>query len=226
MTSLRHPYVIRTVIRRTSAVHPEFIRRISARHPHGAPRQPYIYAVVLHSRDLRTCDGFSDGRCRAGIWPSRKGESGILQVARATPHMHSGKSPPTRVCKPLLHPPVQPVTADSAPCVPKALNFRLSNIQNIQRTQKSTFADHSSARVKLDAHRRSNPGVGAPPLPPLPAFLSHADLPRPVYPGYYTPRTPSAKSASPNRNSSWVRYFVGWAGDGVGWDRELGPPPR
>ena len=93
MTSLRYPYVIRTVIRRTSAVHPEFIRRISARHPHGAPRQPYIYAVVLHSRDLRTCDGFSDGRCRAGIWSSRKDKSGILQVARATPHMHSGKSP-------------------------------------------------------------------------------------------------------------------------------------
>ena len=95
MTSLRYPYVIRTVIRRTSAVHPEFIRRISARHPHGAPRQPYIYAVVLHSRDLRTCDGFSDGRCMAGIWPSRKDKSGILQVARATPHMHSGKSPPS-----------------------------------------------------------------------------------------------------------------------------------
>ena len=95
MTSLRYPYVIRTVIRRTSAVHPEFIRRISARHPHGAPRQPYIYAVVLHSRDLRTCDGFSDGRCRAGIWPSRKDKSGILQVARATPHMHSGKSSPS-----------------------------------------------------------------------------------------------------------------------------------
>ena len=92
------------------------------------------------------------------------------------------------------------MTADGAPCVPGTINFRLSNIQNIQRTQKPMFADRSSARVKLDAHRRSNPGVGAPPLPPLPAFLSHADQPRPVHPGYYTPRTPSAKSASPNRN--------------------------
>ena len=100
MTSLRYPYVIRTSSVRSSAVHPPYIQNLSVRYPHdihtdGAPRQPYIYAVVLHSRDLRTCDGFSDGRCRAGIWPSRKGGSCILQVARATPHMHSGKSSPS-----------------------------------------------------------------------------------------------------------------------------------
>ena len=89
MTSLRYPYVIRTVIRRTSRIYPYDIRAIST-------RQPYIFAVVLHSRDLRTCDGFSDGRCRAGIWPSRNGESGIIQVARGqrtcTPASHLHRS--------------------------------------------------------------------------------------------------------------------------------------